>query len=168
MERQEMCDCLSNTENPVGTKKIERKVKDGKKIELECPKAAQNYRKNMGLVDHFDHLKSLYEIDWKSQKWLYRIFFHFLDVSVVNAFILYTLLPDFEIDPKNLKTFRREIVMGLIAMGNDGKNIKKKSTPTQYKKKLKYQVSSETRLKNADHLPVKCKPKMSMFCSTKA
>lgn len=160
---------LSTGENSVEMKKIERKEKDGKKIQLDCPKAVMDYRKNMGFVDHFDHLKSLYEIDRKSRKWWHRIFFHFLDVSVVNSFILYTLLPDFQNDPKNLKDFRREIVIGLISMGNEGKTMKRKSsTPTHHSKKQKYRVSDETRLKNADHLPVKCKPKRCAFCSTKA
>ncbi|GFY50799.1 piggyBac transposable element-derived protein 4 [Trichonephila inaurata madagascariensis] len=60
---------------------IEKKEKDGKKIKIACPKAViriwKNYNRNMGYVDHFDQLKSMYDIDRKSKKWWHRIFFLF-------------------------------------------------------------------------------------------
>ena len=40
-------------------------------------------------VDKADMLKSLYEIDRKSPEWWHRIFFHLLDVALVNSYIIY-------------------------------------------------------------------------------
>lgn len=43
----------------------------------------------MGYVDKDEnHLLSSYRIDDKSKKWWYRLFWHFLYVTVFNAFIL--------------------------------------------------------------------------------
>ncbi|GFT19274.1 piggyBac transposable element-derived protein 4 [Trichonephila clavipes] len=44
---------------------IEQKEKDGKKIKIAFPKAVIDYNKNMGYVEHFDQLKSMYEMDRK-------------------------------------------------------------------------------------------------------
>ena len=66
-----------------------RKKKNGETKNVTCPKSLKNYNKNMGFVDKADMLKKTYEIDRKSRKWWPRIFFHFIDVSVVNAFIIF-------------------------------------------------------------------------------
>ena len=42
----------------------------------------------MGGVDLADQLKESYQINRRCKKWWHRIFFHLLDVSVVNAFLL--------------------------------------------------------------------------------
>jgi hypothetical protein len=43
----------------------------------------------MGDVDLMDSLIALYRINIRSKKWYHRIFFHFLDVAVVNSCLLY-------------------------------------------------------------------------------
>lgn len=48
----------------------------------------------MGFVDKFGQLHTLYEIDRKSRKWWHRLFFHFVDMVVTNAFILHKKLPE--------------------------------------------------------------------------
>lgn len=47
------------------------------------------YNKGMGGVDHCDQLLSFYRIKTKSRKWYRRVLYHFLDLCLVNAFILY-------------------------------------------------------------------------------
>lgn len=59
---------LSSFPDATQTIQVERKEKDGSKVKINCPKAISTYNKNMGFVDKFDHLKSLYEIDRKSRK----------------------------------------------------------------------------------------------------
>lgn len=54
---------LSMLENPIQLNAVDRKEKDGSKISVPCSKAILEYNKHMGFVDHFDHLKSLHEID---------------------------------------------------------------------------------------------------------
>ena len=45
--------------------------------------------RNMGGVDHNDQKSFYYAITRKSRRWWLRIFYHFLDVAVVNAHCLY-------------------------------------------------------------------------------
>lgn len=160
---------LSALENPIESQEVERKERDGNKIKVSCPKAIIDYRKNMGFVDHFDHLKSLYEIDRKSRKWWHRIFFHFLDVSTINAFILHQMLFKGSGEKITVKDFRREIIRGLMSMGNEV--IPRKRTASKITgtiKKHKVHIPEEKRLQGVAHIPVKCKPRRCGFCSTKA
>ena len=43
----------------------------------------------MGGVDKMDSLVGFYRIFIRSQKWYLRIFFHFMDVALANAWLLY-------------------------------------------------------------------------------
>ena len=51
--------------------------------------ALPGYNQCMGGVDHNDQNFSYYAINRKSRRWWLRIFYHFLDVAVVNAHCLY-------------------------------------------------------------------------------
>ncbi|GBM15864.1 hypothetical protein AVEN_260138-1 [Araneus ventricosus] len=161
---------LSTMENAINECKIERKEKDGSKKEVSCPQSVVTYNKNMGFVDHFDHLKSLYEIDRKSQKWWHRLFFHFLDVCVTNAYILHTQLPDSckSIEVKTLKDFRINIISHLMLMGDEGAALKRRSTtlPSVAIKKNKPSVPEETRFQNVQHMPSSV-PREDVHCATR-
>lgn len=69
-----------------------RRSKEGKKIEVTCPVMISEYNKYMGAVDFSDRLVELYGRDRRSQKkpW-HRLFFYFLDLCLVNAYIAYKL-----------------------------------------------------------------------------
>ncbi|XP_046389336.1 piggyBac transposable element-derived protein 3-like [Ischnura elegans] len=58
-------------------------------IEIPIPAAIQQYNANMGGVDLNDMLVSLYRTNIKVKRFYLRIFFHLLDLSVVNAWLLY-------------------------------------------------------------------------------
>lgn len=74
--------------NPVSTKKRYSK-KDKKHIEIESPKALDVYNYHMGGVDLLDSLLGLYRIQLRSRKLYKKIFFHMIDMCVVNSWILY-------------------------------------------------------------------------------
>jgi hypothetical protein len=57
--------------------------------EINCPTIVQEYNKNMGGVDLLDSLLGLYRIKIRSKKWYHRLFFHFLDMSIINSWLLY-------------------------------------------------------------------------------
>jgi len=80
---------LSNYHNPNDLSIVQRKKKDGNKIQISCPSSIADYNKNMNAVDKFDQLMSSYSLDRRSKKWWHRILFYFLDASVINAYILY-------------------------------------------------------------------------------
>lgn len=57
--------------------------------EIDCPQIISIYNQHMGGVDLLDSLMGLYRITIRSKKWYHRLFFHFLDMAVVNAWLLY-------------------------------------------------------------------------------
>ena len=96
-------------------------------------------------------LKSYYEINRKSKKWWQRIFWHFVDVTLVNSFIIYSQL--FPEKNMKLKLFRLSVVDSLIKIPNGAKRGRPPSkSAMNYQKKLK--ISNSVRMTNVDHLPV--------------
>ena len=74
--------------NPVVT--ISRFDKTKKKvIEIPCPDIVQRYNKSMGGVDLAHHLLALYRINTKAKKCYHKLIYHFIDMAVVNAWLLY-------------------------------------------------------------------------------
>lgn len=53
------------------------------------PKCVLNYNSNMGSVDKSDMMISYNDSTRKGQKWYIKLFFHLLDLSVLNAYYLY-------------------------------------------------------------------------------
>ena len=66
-----------------------KRKEDGVVEQIRCPPVVPGYNKYMGGVDQNDQKKSYYAISRKSRRWWLRIFWHFLDVAVVNAHCLY-------------------------------------------------------------------------------
>lgn len=62
-----------------------RYVKD----RVNIPPPMKGYNANMGGVDLSDQLLKCYEIVRKSRKWWKTLFFHFIDVGIVNSFIIH-------------------------------------------------------------------------------
>lgn len=74
--------------NPVSTKTRFSK-KEKKHIEVLSPKAVDVYNHHMGGVDLLDSLLGFYRIQLRSKKWYKKIFFHLIDMCVVNAWLLW-------------------------------------------------------------------------------
>ena len=71
-------------------KKIKRfDFKTKTKIEIDCPDIVSEYNKNMGGVDKFEMLMSLYRCDYKSKKYYRRIFFWCINLCIVNSWLIY-------------------------------------------------------------------------------
>ena len=62
-----------------------RYVKD----RVNIPPPMKGYNANMGGVDLSDQLLKCYEIIRKSKKWWKTLFLHFIDVGIVNSFIIH-------------------------------------------------------------------------------
>ena len=74
---------------------------------------AKDYR-YMGCVDKSDQMKLFYEITRKSKKWWHRLLWHFIDVTLVNSFIILKLLnPNKDL---KLKDYRLSVVDELIGI----------------------------------------------------
>ncbi|XP_060845894.1 piggyBac transposable element-derived protein 3-like [Rhopalosiphum padi] len=62
---------------------------ENKTIEIDCQHIVSVYNKHMGGVDLLDNLLGRQKIKIRSRKWYLRIFYHLLDVTVVNSSLLH-------------------------------------------------------------------------------
>jgi hypothetical protein len=102
---------LSNFHDPTQKNQVNKKQKDGITQIIVCLQLIKYYNAHMGCVDEADMLMTLYKIDRKSKRWYMRIFFHFLDLAVHNAFILFNSSGGKKI---SLKHFRLAVATALI------------------------------------------------------
>lgn len=109
-------------------------------------------------------LKSLYEVNRKSKKWWHRILFYFVDLSLVNAFILFKKNNDSEAQ-LTLKEFRLAVALGLV--GAEQSTVKK-GRPSTEMNHFKHTVPMEIRFDACAHMPVHGNPRRCAFCSSRA
>ena len=64
--------------------------RDGSVVPVTSPLCAAGYNTHMGAVDLADQKHTAYTCSRKSEKWLFGFL---VDISVVNAYILLTLIP---------------------------------------------------------------------------
>ena len=87
------CDTISTTKwmDPSVAQEINRRVKGSKeKVKVSSPAVIREYNTYMGAVDLCNQMKVSNEVDQRSKVRFYlRVFFYFLDMSVVNFKIVY-------------------------------------------------------------------------------
>ena len=59
------------------------------KVTLSGPVIIEEYNEHMGGVDKANMLLSLYKTKNRTKKWYHRIFFHLLNVAIMNSWILH-------------------------------------------------------------------------------
>ncbi|KAF2901399.1 hypothetical protein ILUMI_04787 [Ignelater luminosus] len=99
--------------SPQDVELVSRKLKEGSREQFNTIKLVTDYNANMGFVDKSDMYKACYEIDRKPKKWWYRIFWHFIDLTVVNAFIIFKKTTANTDRYLSLKEFRLAVANGL-------------------------------------------------------
>lgn len=63
--------------------------KVNRKVSIPCPNFLVKDYKHMGGVDFLDSLIGRYKIHLRTKKWYMRIFYHLIDMTLVNSWILY-------------------------------------------------------------------------------
>ena len=153
---------------------FQRRQKDGSVEIYSANQANLDYSKHMGYVDKADMLKSLYEVDRKSHKWWHRIFFHLLDVSLVNSYIIHK---DITQESQPLKDYKISVIHGLA--GASGMTSRTQNTRRLSQggsgthpasKRHKVNVPIEIRTSETQHLPERLQngQQRCNLCSTKA
>lgn len=165
---------------PVSTaQRFSRKEK--KFIEIQRPYSIELYNKHMGGVDLMDSLVALYRNDVRNKRWYMRIFYHMLNVTVVNSWILWKWE---KYEALDLLEFKSRIATGLIYQGKAEMMKKKRGRPSDEsqepkKKRVSHSVPKELRLDGGQHYPKKsteshanrcrdsqCKSKTRFQCGT--
>nr|CAH7734315.1 unnamed protein product [Callosobruchus chinensis] len=154
---------LSNYHNPEEATSINRRNKDGSLQEVDCPRLVVDYNKHMGSVDLADMLKKCYAIDRKSKKWYHRIVWHFVDTTIVNAYILFQKRTSGS--SLDLKKFRINVASGLIGARYAQRRKGRKSF--EVVNTFKKIVPIEKRIDKAAHMPIYSSSRRCANCSTK-
>ena len=80
---------------------------------ISIPQKIQEYNFNSKDVDLCDQLSSYYLNHRKSVKWYIPIFYHLIEIAVINSHILYKNTKD---PSASLLNFKKELVRGLISL----------------------------------------------------
>lgn len=124
MDTREVAMCSTIHKAYVG-ETVNRRVKNAEgewRIQqIPVPTAVKEYNKYMGGVDLSDALICYYNVLQKTRKWYKTLFFHFLDISAVNSFILHQELSKSQ--KKTQKTFRETLVSELAGIATHTRAI---------------------------------------------
>uniref|UniRef100_A0A8C6WVW5 PiggyBac transposable element-derived protein domain-containing protein n=1 Tax=Neogobius melanostomus TaxID=47308 RepID=A0A8C6WVW5_9GOBI len=92
-------------------------------IKVPRPAIVREYNKNMGGVDLLDSLIALYRSKIRSKKWYHRLVFHFIDMMIVTAWLLYrrdcTVNGLRKVEQMKLHTFKSYVAESLCKTGKD-------------------------------------------------
>jgi len=116
----------------------------------------------MGGVDLIDSLIGLYRLKLKSKKWYHRLFFHLLDMTIVNAWILYRR--EFHAESTSAKTiplreFKCAVAEALCKSGVAAKSAKrgrpkyKEEQPVKKKRPAACAPVEDVRFDGLHHYP---------------
>ena len=128
---------------------------------------AKDYNGYMGCVNKSDQMKLFYEITRKSKKWSHRLLWHFIDVTLVNSFIIFKLLnPNKDL---KLKDFRLSVADELIGINFQKKRGRPCTKIPSIPATEKIKTPESIRMSVQKHLPgvYEDSSKHCFLCSTK-
>ena len=159
---------VSNMHNSKKSESVSRKNKDGTEIVIGGNQVNKDYSKHMGYLNKADMLKSLYGLDRKSKKWWHRIAFHFLDVAIVNSYIIFKNIHGAKLP---LKTFKLNMIHYMLEAAAFKQTKSRKSSKTVLGsaiKRSKTTIAPAIRFDGSDHLPtMRNNWRRCNYCSTK-
>ncbi|TDH12190.1 hypothetical protein EPR50_G00070010 [Perca flavescens] len=95
------------------------KGEDGQLKDVSIPPVVKDYNRCMGGVDHSDALIGYYKVLHKTQRWYKTLFYHFMDIAIVNASLLQKdlVIGKGEV-PLHQKAFRETLAVELEEAGS--------------------------------------------------
>lgn len=151
---------------PEGTiRRFDKKNK--KQTSIVCPKIIKEYNAHMGGVDLMDSFLGRYRIKMKSRKWYIRLFYHLLDMAIINSWVLYKQSNEGkELKTLSLADFRTDLADSLCKYGPSGAH--KRGRPSKLETLLvtkkrrcpkHYVPSKVVRTDGRDHYEQRCNKK---------
>lgn len=98
---------------------VRRKVKEAgvwQNKSIAVPDCILDYNRSMGGVDLSDALIGFYSVRHKTMKWYKTFFYHFVDIAVVNSYIIHKELFKLRQDPTQTKPFTHKAFREQLAM----------------------------------------------------
>ncbi|XP_010784271.1 piggyBac transposable element-derived protein 4-like [Notothenia coriiceps] len=121
MDTREVSMC-STVHEAFSGQTVQRKVKQAgvwQTKTVPVPDAVLDYNRSMGGVDVSDALIGYYSVHHKTMKWYKTFFYHFMEIAVVNSFLLYKELHKIRNDPAatkphTQKSFREKLAAEML------------------------------------------------------
>ncbi|XP_038157198.1 piggyBac transposable element-derived protein 2-like [Cyprinodon tularosa] len=137
--------------------------KEQAKISVQRPYSVALYNQHMGGVDLVDQCVAMYPHRRRNKRWYIRVFFHFLDVTVVNAWRLYLMSG---LEKMNLLIFKFSVARVLINSGSGQQKGKGRpsGTPPPAKCRAVTKLPREIRFSAGNHWPELTQVKNSNRC----
>ncbi|CAK1581447.1 unnamed protein product [Parnassius mnemosyne] len=145
--------------------KVKRFCKKRKQYtEVNAPNIIGHYNRHMGGVDLLNSFIGKHKIKMRTRKWYMRIFYHLLDVMLINSWLLYKRVETQRENTKmmKLREFRLEVAKALCWCGPS--IIKKRGRPSSFvsdmlderiKRKPKLNVPpKDVRTDGMEHFPI--------------
>ncbi|XP_068566992.1 piggyBac transposable element-derived protein 4-like isoform X2 [Cebidichthys violaceus] len=137
MDSREVTMC-STVHQAYSGQMVTRKVKeagvwDTKSIPV--PDSIVDYNRSMGGVDLSDALIGFYTVHHKTMKWYKTFFYHFMDIAIVNSFLLHKELFKLRQDPTQTKpythkTFREQLAKEMLEFGGGSADTELSKPPS--------------------------------------
>ena len=107
--------------------------KANRHVQIDCPSIVRTNNQFLGGIDLLDSLLALYRIPVRSKKWYHRLIFHFIDLLLVQSWLLYRRGADANgVVGKNqlhLLQFKIEVADSLFL--ENKKKVAKRGRPSQ-------------------------------------
>ncbi|XP_058235983.1 activating transcription factor 7-interacting protein 1 isoform X3 [Hemibagrus wyckioides] len=137
--------------------------KERKMLNIQRPFSVQLYKQHMGGLDLLDQCVAMYPHRRKNKRWYIRVFFHFLDVTIVNAWHLYRMSG---LEKRDLLHFKASVACSLINAGSIKTPTRGRpsDTPPPVKRRAVSRPPPEIRFGPGKHWPLLTEDKNANRC----